>query len=223
VRARSLLLSLAVLWIGYATSRVAEPLSAQRSEKAALTLALQELRRTIYSLRPQERDQAMFSSVSRSVDWFIVQTNAWIPRTPDEGGWLRQSIERMTRAIRSAADTEQKTELLRLLSEDLNDKLEFCRLHGLTGRRRVDVVTKRDGVVEVKGLEVLYLEKFLANDPKATPQQFRGFSSPAVDDLVPGRYVFWAKEPGRTGKSGARKDGRVAVDSPQGPIEVLTP
>ena len=136
---------------------------------------------------------------------------------------MRLSIERMTRSIRAATGVDKKLAVLQSIAADLEDKVEFCRREGLSARRRVNVVTKRDGVAEVKGLEVLYLEKFLENDPKATPQQFRGFSSPAVDELVPGRYVFWAKEPGRTGKSGEHKDARVAIDSPQGAIEVLTP
>ena len=43
------------------------------------------------------------------------------------------------------------------------------------------MVTKRGAVAEVSGLEVLFLEKFLENDPRAVPRQFRGFSSPATD------------------------------------------
>ena len=85
------------------------------------------------------------------------------------------------------------------------------------------VVTKRNGTTEIKGLEVLYLEKFFASDAKAKPLQFRGFSSPAVDDLAPGRYLFWAKEPGVGGKNGERKEARVGVTSTNDAIEVLVP
>jgi hypothetical protein len=69
----------------------------------------------------------------------------------------------------------------------------------------------------------LYIEKFFQSDPNAKPQQFRRFSSPAVDDLVPGKYVFWAKEPGEAGRRGERKEARVGNGLPKEPIEVLAP
>jgi hypothetical protein len=87
----------------------------------------------------------------------------------------------------------------------------------------VTVVTKRNGVDEVKGLAVLYIEKFFEADPNARPHEFRRFSSPAVDDLVPGRYVVWAKETGPSGRSGARKEVRIGNGRPSDPVEVLTP
>jgi len=217
------LVALTALCMAQPGSPAAARLSAQGPEKASLARALDDLNSAIASLRAEARDQNVGFSAMRSVTWLRNQTNAWIPRSLDDGREMRLSIERMTRAMRSAPDLEKKTTLLQQISDDLEDKVEFCRREGLTSRRRVNVVTKREGLTEVKGLQVLYLEKFLESDPKATPQQFRGFSSPAADELVPGRYVFWAKEPGRNGKSAERKDGRVSVDSPQGPIEVLAP
>ena len=226
MRARNLLPALVILCVGYTATHAITTLSAQGSEKAALKNALKELENAIVlmtggamPLPPPQR----VPGIPESLFWFQVQTDQWIPRTADEGRGLRQSIERMTRAVRSTRDRQAQVALLGIIQDDLAAKVESCRREGLATRRRVSVVTKRDGVLEMRGFEVLYLEKFLENDPSATPQQFRGFSSPAVDDLVPGRYVFWAKEPGRTGRSGARKEGRVSVDSPGDPIEVLTP
>ena len=72
------------------------------------------------------------------------------------------------------------------------------------------------------GLEVLYLEKFFESNPNASPHQFQVFSSPAVEDLVPGRYVFWARDPA-TSMHGMRKEGRIALGDSAEQIEVLAP
>ncbi len=217
------LVTLAILCLVYTGSGRHEGLRAQGPrEKIRLTRALVALTNAIEQFRRELVNQESAVSATRALVWLRDQTNRWTPRSPGDGRLLRQSIERMTRAMRGGPDKAAKAKLLQLISEDLQDKVAFCRTEGLTARRRVKVATKRDGVVEVRGFEVLYLEKFLENDPKAKPQQFRGFSSPAVDDLVPGRYVFWSREPGGAGRNGARKDGRVA-EPPQDPIEVLTP
>jgi hypothetical protein len=129
----------------------------------------------------------------------------------------------MTRAIRNTPDGKAKMQLLFLIDQDLRQKGVYCRVNGLASRRRVEVITKRDGITEVKGLEVLYLEKFLETDPAAKAHQFRGFSSPSVDDLVPGVYLFWSKEPRPDGRSGTRKESEVGQARPSGPIEVLAP
>ena len=65
-----------------------------------------------------------------------------------------------------------------------NSRLEHCRQKGLVTPQRVTVVTKRNGLEEVKGLAVQYIEKFFQSDLNAKPQEFRHFSSPAVDDLA---------------------------------------
>jgi hypothetical protein len=113
--------------------------------------------------------------------------------------------------------------LLFAISDDLAVKEEHCRQKGLVAPQRVTVVTKKNGLEEVQGLAVLYIEKFFQSNPDARPQEFRRFSSPAVDDLVPGRYVIWAKETGETGRTGQRKEARIGNGLPKEPIEVLTP
>jgi hypothetical protein len=112
--------------------------------------------------------------------------------------------------------------LLSEIADDLKIKTDYCKAKGLTSRVPVKVLTKRNGVDEVKGLRVLYVEKFFQSDPNARPQEFRRFSSPAVDDLVPGRYVFWAKEATASGRNGQQKEARVGLGLAK-PIEVLTP
>ena len=159
-----------------------------------------------------------------SVSWFINKAEMWTPATPDEGRGMRESIERMNLALANTpAEAKRRETILKLIADDLADKREFCRSEGLAARQQVKVVTKRGAVEEVKGLEVLYLEKFFESAADAKPLQFRGFSSPAVDDLVPGRYLFWAREPGPAGKSGERKEARITGRLPADPIEVLAP
>ena len=137
---------------------------------------------------------------------------------------MLESVERMRFALRNApAGGAELEALLAAMKEDLSAKEEHCRAKGLASQQRVTVLTKRNAVDEVKGLEVLYIEKFFATDPSAKPLQFRRFSSPAVDDLVPGKYVFWAKEPGQAGKRGEPKEARIANGLPKDAIEVLAP
>jgi hypothetical protein len=201
--------------IGFPGALVAQDLS----EKQQLTIAWTELSKLF---APYAGDPIL-GGYQRSLVWLQDATAKWAPASAADGRPLRESVERMTRAIRNTPDGPAKTNLLSLVSRDLANKHAFCRINGLSSRRRVQVITKRDGITEVKGLEVLYLEKFLEADPTAKAHQFRGFSSPADDDLVPGVYVFWSREPGAGGRSGTRKESDVTEGQPSGPIEVLAP
>jgi hypothetical protein len=223
---RRAFLSIAAALIGFG-KRPCAPLLAQQpvSEKSRLLDALRKLGVDIVRLRglSLENDRLIEQSWE-SLSWFMNKADSWTPATPDEGRGLRESIERMTVALlNTPADTKRRATIIRLIADDLADKREFCRTEGLSARRQVKVVTKRGAIEEVKGLEVLYLEKFFESAANAKPLQFRGFSSPAVDDLVPGRYLFWAKEPGPSGKSGERKEARITVESPADHLEVLAP
>ena len=132
--------------------------------------------------------------------------SARIPRANDESDSAGRY--RKTRRRYSFYSKQSATIWLRMM---------YCRQHGLAATRQVKVVTKRDGTTEIKGLEVLYLEKFFASDAKAKPLQFRGFSSPAVDELAPGRYLFWAKEPGVGGKNGNGRKQELELPVPATP------
>ena len=185
----------------------------QLTEKPAMLKALADLRndiRKLSSLPLSRETKPRVDSSLQSVSWFEREAMEWKPRNPIEGRGLRESFERMGGMVRTIrGDVSKAQQLLLYLDDDLKDKREFCRIQGLGARRPVSVVTKRNGVQEVQGLEVLYLEKFLELDPSARPQQFARFSSPAVDDLVPGRYVFWAKQAGSGGRVGPRKEARI--------------
>ena len=176
-------------------------------------------------LRSSDPDLAdLASEADRHLRWLLNNAKRWVPVTEVEGSALRESLERMTTAIPDVPQDKKTLQLLlEAIRDDLAEKVTYCRQHGLAATRQVKVVTKRDGTTEIKGLEVLYLEKFFASDANAKPLQFRGFSSPAVDELAPGRYLFWAKEPGVGGKNGERKEARVGVTSTSDAIEVLVP
>jgi hypothetical protein len=192
----------------------------QASQKRAVIQALNELYQEL------RRVSVMYSvggNYANSLRWLGSAAETWRPVSADEGRGMRDSLERMTMSIRSAgAHPAGLKSLVEAIEEDLEEKRQYCARFGLAMKNRVKVVTKRDGTAEVQGLEVLYLEKFLAADPKATPQTFRGFSSPATDELVPGRYMFWAKEPGVSGRSGKRKEASVGLKS-EDAVEVLSP
>ena len=200
-------------------------LSAQDlSEKSRLRTALRALANEIspFTRDPQPLRQTAVDA-SNWTRWLQDATEAWMPASTDDGRPMRMAIERMAQAMRGAPNDAARRNLLPLIDDDLEDKVAYCRKHGLSSTRQVTVVTKKGAVAEVSGLEVLYLEKFLENDPRAMPRQFRGFSSPAVDQLAPGRYVVWAREPAPSRKDGPRKEGRVSLESPSRPIEVLAP
>jgi hypothetical protein len=220
---RVVLTAVGVIWLlaTQPNGQVREPASQQTRIIDAIIEMMQQTQR----LRSSDPDLAdLASEADRHLRWLLNNAKRWVPVTEVEGSALRESLERMTRAI---PDVPQDKKALRLLLEairdDLAEKVAYCRQHGLAATRQVKVVTKRDGTTEIKGLEVLYLEKFFASDAKAKPLQFRGFSSPAVDELAPGRYLFWAKEPGVAGKNGERKEARVGVTSTSDAIEVLVP
>jgi hypothetical protein len=95
--------------------------------------------------------------------------------------------------------------VLEALADDLEAKLEHCQASGgkLGGAVRV-LVRTRDPRQEVRDWQVLYLPKIQEASPSATPGVFPELSSPTNEQLVPGRYVLWARNP-FTGQSGDRQ------------------
>ena len=198
-------------------------------QKVALIDALTAIRDESARLKEAHRNSPghvaeLADSLFRSSRWLATIAERWLPKDREEGKPLLVSLERLLHVLEGApADAGQLEEILRVLEEDLSAKAAHCRAKGLAALQRVTVVTKREALHEVKGLEVLYIEKFLQFDTTVTPYQFRRFSSPALDEIAPGRYVFWARTPGANGQTGARKEARVGNGSPSVPIEVLAP
>lgn len=158
--------------------------------------------------------------------WLRKAAERWQPTQETEGQRLRESLQLMLRAIRRARKENRLTEDLKsAVTEDLEIKTEHCRSLGLSAEQNVEVKTKRQGMEEVKGLEVWYLEKFLALDKDAHPHRFRRFSSPVSDTIVPGVYLFWAQNP-VSGTAGEKREQRVSGLTRSGqplPIELLAP
>jgi hypothetical protein len=121
---------------------------------------------------------------------------SWRPQTPEEGQNLRASLQRIRAALATIdAVTPRTLNLIRAIEDDLEIKVDFCKALGLSTNAQVIASTKQDGLKEVKGLEVWYIEKFLAADAEAAPHRFSSFSSPATEQVAPGRYVFWSRSP----------------------------
>lgn len=196
------------------------PLSLQaQNEKPLILSTLRQIRETASALgRPQ------VEGILASTKWLENRAETWTPTKPGQGLPLLASLGRILKVLRDAPSaTPALDALLTAVGDDLAIKVEHCRQTGLVAPQRVAVVTRKDGVQEVKGLAVLYIEKFFQNDPGAKALEFRGFSSPAVDDLVPGRYIVWARETSAAGRTGPRKEVRIGAGIPKDPIEVLAP
>jgi hypothetical protein len=197
------------------------------SEKPLLVAALQEIQERVRRVHEAPGNSGLYPAVNniyRSARWFENATSRWSPKQTGEGRPLLDSLERMLQALRRApASGDALRELLLAISEDLSVKEDHCRQKGLAAPQRVTVVTRRNGLEEVKGLAVLYIEKFFASDPNARPHEFRRFSSPAVDDLVPGRYILWSRETAGAGRDGKRKEARIGGGGAEESIEVLAP
>jgi hypothetical protein len=221
--------AIAVAVLAMAAGR--DPVLAQTdpgAEKTALINTLQAIQDAAQRLEETHRDESQVAPVAdrmfRAARWLSNAANQWTPVEPGESWALRASLGRILLALRTAPAGGARLELLvQDLEADLSLKALHCQEKGLAVPQRVTVVTKQDAKQEVKGLEVWYIEKFLESDGEAKPYQFRGFSSPAVEDMVPGRYVFWASEPGGQHRSGTRKVARVFSSMPREPIEVLAP
>jgi hypothetical protein len=157
--------------------------------------------------------------------WFRGAAENWQPKREDDGQGLRQSLQLMIREIRRARKEGRPVGSLSAVVEDLRIKSEHCQQFGLGAETNVEVRTKRQGLHEVPGLEVWYLEKFLAQDTDAHPHRFRKFSSPVNDTIVPGVYLFWAKNP-LNNQAGEKREQRVSGSAKSGQlltIELLAP
>ncbi len=134
------------------------------------------------------------SSIREHIRWLSSAAELWRPQTAEEGQNLRASLQRI-QAVLATIDsvTPRDFRLIRAIEDDLQIKVDFCRTFGLSTNAVVIASTKQDGVKEVKGLEVWYIEKFLFADAGAAPHRFSSFSSPATQQVAPGRYVFWSR------------------------------
>jgi hypothetical protein len=128
---------------------------------------------------------------------------------------FRQSFAYDVAVARAAAadgDANRVLTVLRAINDDIVEKADHCALSatGMASPVRVSIRTVSDGK-ESPNWEVLYMPKIMefAVDGSGAAMPFRVFSSPAVDDLAPGRYVVWARRPGANGVESPRTTIRV--------------
>ena len=160
--------------------------------------------------RPELRESAL--KCLKNVEYFQTAANKWKPRRPRDGEGLLISLQAMLRVVENLPQSSaEAVRTLNDLADDLSDKQSVCWRAGLDAQPMVEVRPKKNGMTEAPGLEVWYVEKFLASDPTAKPHRFPGFSSPVRDELVPGRYLFWSAGPGGRNGVGAKTEQRVAA------------
>ena len=203
------------------------------NEKARLLQALENLFTRLQQLQNKFRANQQFRSpLSMARDhvvWLRAETMRWRPERDTDARPLRKSIELMVSTldqnVRGASASTLET--FKEIQANLSEKTVLCRTLGLSAEAQVTVRTKKGGTVEVKGLEVWYLEKFLAvANPKAQPHRFRGFSSPVNDTFAAGKYVFWATN---GGAGGPRAEQCICLRQPPSgksivfDIEILAP
>jgi len=161
------------------------------------------------AMNPEQRESALHCL--KNIEYFETAANKWKPRRPTDGQGMRISLQKMLGVVQNMKPgSAEAVRTLNDLADDLSDKRSVCWRAGLDAQPMVEVRPKKNGMIDAPGLEVWYLEKFLASDPTAKPHRFPGFSSPVTDELVPGRYLFWSAEPGGRNGVGTKTEQRVA-------------
>jgi hypothetical protein len=194
-----------------------EPVSAEDNNREPLIGALQQLQARLFELKTRVETDHLGSRWEMALidaKWLHDQARLWKPSKRDEGKHLVQGVQLLSATFGRAprGSTDQDSKLLREAFDNLDQIALYCRRSGLAAEPTVMVRTKSGGRDEVKGLEVLFLEKFVATvNPNAKPHRFSEFSSPVKDKLLAGRYWFWARDP-NTGKAGPVVEGCVCDD-----------
>jgi hypothetical protein len=164
------------------------------NEKQLVVQTLENIEARLSSLGRDAKLQNAVPKIREHVAWFRTKAMTWQPATEHDGQSLRQSLQRVLSAL-PEIDAPAAPTLMAEIEADFSANVDFCRTFGLSANAVVIAATKKAGLEEVKGLEVWYIEKFLASDPKAAPHRFSSFSSPATETVAPGRYVFWSTSP----------------------------
>ena len=164
------------------------------NEKQLVVQTLENIDARLSSLGHDPKFQNAVPKIRDHVAWFRAKAMTWQPATENDGQSIRQSLQQILAAL-PAIDAPAAQHRMAEIEADLAAKVDFCRTFGLSANAVVIAATKKAGLEEVKGLEIWYIEKFLASDPKATPHRFSSFSSPATETVAPGRYVFWSTNP----------------------------
>jgi len=154
---------------------------------------------------------------ARALTTLLELSKGWPAATPEP--YRRQLAGTATLVERAANDAGPTplTTLIGPLADDLETKLGHCQASGGRLGRLIAVrVRTVQGSREAPDWQVLILPRLFAAAPGAAPTPFARLSSPTVEQLVPGRYLLWARDPAR-GRVSERQvlvvgDGRDALD-----------
>lgn len=157
---------------------------------------------------------AIVASIQRRTSWLRGRWRSAKPnRAPDPIGF-RQSLAYDVAVVRVAADdgsARHLVDVLRDVNDDLVEKAEHCAksASGMATPVKVSVRTW-SGKQESPNWQIFFMPKIMefATDASSA-MAFRVFSSPAVEELAPGRYIVWAKRPGPDGVTSERTTIRV--------------
>jgi hypothetical protein len=168
--------------------------------------------------------QAATSNALKQVECIATRVNQWKPARAEAGAAFQQSLAMVDALLERAPgpgeaacrDLEclQKLRIsMAVAADDLAVKCEHCLIAGLAATVRIEVRTAKD-------LQVLYAPALAFAVMSREAAAFPRLTSPTEEDLPPGRYVLWARDP-KTGKvsepqtykiGGGRKE--IVIDLP---------
>lgn len=154
---------------------------------------------------------ALVDNIRKKTNWL---RGRWQNARSDPLGFRQTFAYDVAIALAAAADDDpaRVVNVLRALNDDIVEKADHCAMSpsGMATPVRVSIRTLADGKVS-PNWEILYMPKIMefSSDPAGAAMPFRVFSSPAVDELAPGRYVVWARRPGANGVESVRTTIRV--------------
>lgn len=168
--------------------------------------------------------QAATGNAFKQVECIALRVDQWKPARAEAGAAFQQSLAMVEALLERAPgpgeaacrDLEclQKLRIsMAVAADDLAVKCEHCLLAGLAATVRTEVRTAKD-------LQVLYAPALAFAVMSREAAAFPRLTSPTEEDLAPGRYVLWARDP-KTGKvsepqtykiGGGRKE--IVIDLP---------
>jgi hypothetical protein len=186
---------------GYAIAPIA-------TEALPLSLALFDaMDRAVDRVAPRvmrvDSGEALIGSIRQRTSWLRGRWKAANPDAKSDPIDFRRGLAYDVSVLHAAAadtSTPRVVAVLRDVNDDMVEKAEHCKQSpsGMATAVRVSIRTVANGL-ESPNWQVFYLPKIMefASDPSDAALPFKVFSSPAVDDLAPGRYIVWARRPGQ--------------------------
>jgi hypothetical protein len=131
---------------------------------------------------------------TRTVQTLLSLSISWPAQSPADYRAHMAKAVRLFELALADGDQEHVDLMMLSLADDLDIKLEHCRMNGgrLGGPILVRVRALRGGL-EINDLEVLFLPS-LQHANGAPPERFPHVGGTAKMALVPGRYLIWLKD-----------------------------